>query len=207
MGKQKETFQALGKAEILNDSDFFLNWLIPSSPALFAPMTSGAGYVWSIGSSRLCSCQEAPPQFCQHSLHSSALTCTIFCFYGVVLQYNCLNTIQVLPVVLLLVSTLHACRLDTLQGRKKCFTGIKLSEGRWITHFNIWHIQQGSDMSAATCEETGEKCPNVRMTKGSEIKHLGKERRDQNHLKPAQNKQLGGKRKDRDWLFRITIWK
>lgn len=45
MGKQKETFQALGKAEILNDSDFFLNWLIPSSPALFAPMTSGAGYV------------------------------------------------------------------------------------------------------------------------------------------------------------------
>lgn len=31
-------------------------------------------------------------------------------------------------------------------------------------HFtNIWHIQQGQ-MSAATCEEVGEKRPNVRMS-------------------------------------------
>lgn len=103
--KQRETFQALGKAEILNGSDFFSE-LFPFSTSRFH---------W--GRVVLATFEAKPQeasQFCQHS-HTA---CSICCFCAMALHSKCLTTLQVLPLGLILCPLpTHTERTHTREGQ------------------------------------------------------------------------------------------
>lgn len=159
--KQRETFQALGKAEILNDSDFC--WIGSCLHNQIPPGPCGTGCLWSKGSrglsilSTLLTQPAASAAFVPWSFTKSALTHSRFCPWC-----SCLCP---LPT--------HTDRTHIREGQSSS-PSTDLSEGRWITHFtHIRHIQQGSDMSTATCQEALVR--NVLMWEQSGDKALRKE--------------------------------